>query len=495
MKQVIVIGGGIAGLTAGIYARRSGFEVTILEQHNIPGGNSTSWRRGGYLFEGGMHWLTGSLKTTPLYRLWKETGALTDDTAVSCRDPFLTAELEGRQFCLYRQAEKLRDHLLEASPEDRRAIHALYRDIKKFKGMTVPVMDIKGLEVRQKSVMSPSLLLGMLPAIPRMGALGKITVAEYTSRFRHPGIRLLLENVVGTTEFSAMSLIFTLGCFASGDGGYPKGGSLTMANNMAKCFESLGGKIRYGCRAEKIQTGAGGAEGVQTAGGYMPADAVIAASDTLIAIDKLFDRPLNESWIDALRENTKPLLCTFVSLGVEADLSDVPENLLFPLKRPINFAGMNITSLGFNNYANYENYAPPGCTALTIILIGDSYDYWKACKESGEYPRKKEELADLIVNRLCEQLPRLRDKIAVRDVATPLTYERYCGTWKGSWMAIAGKNTPMAPYPCKAAAIPNLYFAGQRIQMPGGLPTALVTGRQAAQYLCRDAGTVFEGGC
>ena len=51
MKKVIIIGGGIAGLSAGVYARRSGFDVTILEQHTIPGGNSTSWKRDGYLFE------------------------------------------------------------------------------------------------------------------------------------------------------------------------------------------------------------------------------------------------------------------------------------------------------------------------------------------------------------------------------------------------------------------------------------------------------------
>ena len=36
MKKVIIIGGGIAGLSAGVYARRSGFDVTILEQHTIP---------------------------------------------------------------------------------------------------------------------------------------------------------------------------------------------------------------------------------------------------------------------------------------------------------------------------------------------------------------------------------------------------------------------------------------------------------------------------
>ena len=47
-NKVIVIGAGIAGLAAGIYARQSGFNTTIVESNNIPGGTCTSWRRKGY---------------------------------------------------------------------------------------------------------------------------------------------------------------------------------------------------------------------------------------------------------------------------------------------------------------------------------------------------------------------------------------------------------------------------------------------------------------
>ena len=46
-KKVVVGGAGIAGLSAGIYAAQSGFDVTILEKHNIPGGVCTRWRREG----------------------------------------------------------------------------------------------------------------------------------------------------------------------------------------------------------------------------------------------------------------------------------------------------------------------------------------------------------------------------------------------------------------------------------------------------------------
>ena len=101
------------------------------------------------------------------------------------------------------------------------------------------------------------------------------------------------------------------------------------------------------------------------------------ASDTLSAIDKLFETPLYESWADQMRKNTKLATCTYLCLGVEAELSHLPEAVEYPLQQPIDFAGKHLTSLGFTNYANYPGYAPDGCTALTLFLDGN-YDYWKA---------------------------------------------------------------------------------------------------------------------
>ena len=64
-KKVVVVGAGVAGLSAGVYAQKCGFDVTILESHNLPGGICTSWNRKGYLLEGGMHWLAGSSPSQP----------------------------------------------------------------------------------------------------------------------------------------------------------------------------------------------------------------------------------------------------------------------------------------------------------------------------------------------------------------------------------------------------------------------------------------------
>jgi len=71
-----VIGGGIAGLASGIYARTSGHDTTVFEMHTRPGGVCTAWERGGYLFDGCLHWLVGGKPGTPFRRLWDEAGAV-----------------------------------------------------------------------------------------------------------------------------------------------------------------------------------------------------------------------------------------------------------------------------------------------------------------------------------------------------------------------------------------------------------------------------------
>lgn len=109
-RHVIVIGAGIAGLTAGIYARRSGFEVTILEQHTIPGGMCTSWSRKGYLFEGAIHWMTGSSPKTELNELWRDTGALSDNVKVFYHEPFFPLNGKEKQ-CAYIVIWKERENI------------------------------------------------------------------------------------------------------------------------------------------------------------------------------------------------------------------------------------------------------------------------------------------------------------------------------------------------------------------------------------------------
>ena len=220
-------------------------------------------------------------------------------------------------------------------------------------------------------------------------------------------------------------------------------------------------------------------------------DAVIVTQDARAAVDCLFDTMVDEPWVNTMRHEAKTEQNMFIGLGVKADLSRLPYCCVFPLEKPFEYAGCKWTELRIYNYAAYKDHSPEGCTAVTCLLIGESYGFWKAAKADGTYKAKKQELGELFVKEISKFVPEIGENLEVIDVATPCTYERYTGSYEGSWMSVWEKGGKQYNYPQELESLFGVYFAGQRIQMPGGLPIAVYTGRQAVQLLCRDFGEEF----
>ena len=495
--KVVIIGAGISGLSAGIYAARAGFDVTILEQHNIPGGLSTSWSRKGYYFEGGMHWLTGSSPKMPLNKIWLETGALQENNPIEIRDPLYNIiDENGKVLSLYRFLPQMQQALIEYAPEDRRRIKKMCRAVKAFTNFHMPVLDTRGCKCRTPVKINPGEFIKMLPAIMKVPGLKNISYMEYISRFKNKNLRHLLSSVIGY-RYNALSFIYTLGSFASGDCGYPAGGSIRMANNMLETYQKLGGKILFRTKAENINIEDYEVRGVSVSDGRggeqrdIEADAVIITQDARAAVDSLFDTMIDEPWVNTMRHEAVTEQNIFIGLGVKADLSRLPYCCVYPLEKPFEYAGCKWTELRIYNYSAYKEHAPEGGTALTCLLIGESYGFWKAAKADGTYKAKKQELGELFVKELSKYIPEVASALEVIDIATPCTYERYTGSYEGSWMSVWEKGGKQYNYPQSLDSVFGVYFAGQRIQMPGGLPIAVYTGRQAVQYLCRDFGEEF----
>ncbi len=101
-------------------------------------------------------------------------------------------------------------------------------------------------------------------------------------------------------------------------------------------------------------------------------------------------------------------------------------------------------------------------------------------------------VAEQVSRALCAKYPQAEGKIDVIDIATPLTYERYTGAWHGGWMSFIRPGAKMGRgLPGESQSVAGLFFGGQRLLPPGGLPGALMSGRTAAQLVHRHFGAVW----
>ena len=86
-----------------------------------------------------------------------------------------------------------------------------------------------------------------------------------------------------------------------------------------------------------------------------------------------------------------------------------------------------------------------------------------------------------ILQRVEKEYPFLKGKIQVIDVWSPMTYVRYCNSYKGSYMGfVTGKNAKNITVPGVVKGIKNVFLASQWLMGPGGLPTAAAMGKHAA---------------
>jgi phytoene dehydrogenase-like protein len=134
--KIIVIGGGIAGLCAAVYAQRCGYRVEVLEMHDSAGGLATSWHRGEYTFETCLHWLFGSNPDGDMYSRWLEVFDI-DKLTFVYPEEFVRLETEhGEPLSIYSNVDRLEKEMWRRAPQDAAEIRnfaSAIRSLSKFK--------------------------------------------------------------------------------------------------------------------------------------------------------------------------------------------------------------------------------------------------------------------------------------------------------------------------------------------------------------------------
>lgn len=482
-EKILIIGGGIAGLCAAVYGLQCGYQVQVVEMHDMAGGLAMSWRRGAYTFETCLHWLVGSKSQGDFHQQWKEVFDIDQLTMVDY-DQFVRIETEsGDGLSIYTNVDRLEAELLRHAPQDKAPIrdftHAV-RALGKFR-----MLDPSGslLDNGWK-------LLRDLPTFPLLSRLGKISGKEYGARFSDPLLRSFFSNGdIG--RMSAIAMILSLAWMNVGNAGYCIGGAQAIIRLIEDNIAALGGKIRLRSRVERILVENDRAVSVQLAGGEtISADWIISAADGHSTIFDLLEGRYIDDARRALYE-TKEMFGSYlqVSLGIARDLSAQPPMLSRILAAPIAVdPGTELDVLGFRFFHFDPTFAPPGRIAVTCLLPTQNFAYWTDLRahDPVTYHQQKHRIAETVTSVLEKIIPGVRESIEVVDVSTPASIIRYTGNWKGSmegWLVEPGAS--FRPLPNTLPGLDRFVMAGQWVMPGGGLPSGPITARAALKTICR----------
>jgi phytoene desaturase len=277
-KKIVIIGGGVAGLSAGIYAQLNGFDSEIIEMHSITGGQCTAWDRKGFRFDYCLHWLVGTRKG-PFNDIWKETNVLNNNVKIIDHEVHTKVVYEdGREFILYTDLNRWEEYLRKIAPEDSKKIKKMCNDMRKS-AFLQPFSDPPGLRKLGHTITS---MFSMMPVLMLFLKYGRKSCSQYFKMlgFTNESLKYFLDSMYGSRDFSALAFIMMFAWFNQKNAGYLIGGSLPLAKRMTSRYNELGGKLTTRKRVTKILVDKNSAKGVVFSDGTeIRADYVISAAD------------------------------------------------------------------------------------------------------------------------------------------------------------------------------------------------------------------------
>ena len=283
-----------------------------------------------------------------------------------------------------------------------------------------------------------------------------------------------------------------------------KGGSQTLSDALAASIEKHGGTILLGKQVEKIITRNGKVTGVTFRDSFdQSLDPVTISCDNVVAnlaiplVPALLDEPHANSLKQKIISYTRSISFFCIYLGFNTDLkkfgvkyySNVIEaEGLKSLKdvHPNLKGDWSKRSFVLIDYGKVDaGLAPPG-KSEGVILAVDYIEDWEDLNEEA-YKAKKEEVAQMFLERLEKQFPGIRDHIEYYEAATSKTIQKYTSNPGGSVFGYAPTNEQSGMNRLRDNfLIPNLYFASAWTFPGGGFEASIIGGFMVATKMNKD---------
>ena len=466
--DVVVIGAGNGGLTASAGLAQKGFNVLLLERHNVPGGCATSFCRGRFEFEVALHQLSGMgtpEKPGPLRMMLDNLGVLDDLEFVEMDDLYHVAMPDGFRLTLKTSKDQVISELQERFPHEKEGIERFFDLVYSYANQMLAAFYFKDPDPSREKY--PILYShAFKPAIDVLDELFsdpllKAVVSVYWGFLGLPPTRL---------SFAYLAMLFFV--FIEFKPFHLKGGSQALSNGLINRFRSSGGTVRFNCGAKKIIVEDGAVKGVITEDGdHIPANHVISNASQVSTYVQLIDpeNVPNETLREMRGRTLSPsAFVMFVGFDCEASQLGITDSTTFLM------ANTDITDRNLDRMQRLDiddelmvlscydvadpDFSPPGTCQANIVTLKYG-DPWLRVPPS-DYHRVKYRCGEAMLRRVEDIFPDVRKHIEELEVATPLTHMRYLGHPNGAIYGFEQYTKDSLFFqPGRFSPIGGLYFA------------------------------------
>lgn len=480
---VVVIGAGLGGLVAATYLAKNDFPVTVLEQHDVPGGYITSFERGDFKFDVAPHYTLG---VGPFLDQW---GIQDKVELVKPFGVFRALALDYDLIFPQEDPEGIIRILSEKFPHEAQGIKSFMSLLNGLLQEWVKPFDIKTISSTH----------------PIMWNLSKLNTAQLLDQhFKDPKLKVILSifgSGFGPPPSRLPGLLFSVGTGASIFIGreYIKPCGQGLNNALMQVIEKNGGQVILKTEVESILTKDETAAGVRTTNGKTyTAKAVISNASAPATFEKMLSpKLLPDSYMAKLRTYRPSHSYFLVWLGLNRDLGGqfkafqnvvIPDHY-DPEADDVVTSACDASKARFNVYIYdtlYPGYSRPGKSTVKL-LMQCGYRPWKHfeadyfASKKAAYWKEKDRIAQILIERT-EKLfiPGLKSMIEVMDAATPLTLMRYTKNPEGAALGYENAMDNYWIYRNKnRTPIKGLYLASAW-GSPGGGVISVIRGGQSA---------------
>lgn len=472
-KKVVIIGGGVSGLSCGIYCQKYGFDSIILEKTSQTGGNLTGWYRNDCYIDNCLHWLNGSSEKSNINKLWKEIGAIDSNTKFYQPKYFYVSLNGNKAVKLGENLEESKKKMLETCPLDEKQIKKFFKTVKNY-------IKLKSTTNKFKK---------MIYAIRIILTYKRKTLFEVSKKCKTKLMQnFFTDYILG--EYSAYVLVVAYASFVMGDGKTLKTGSLDMASKILQTYIKMGGIARVKNMVKGVVVKNDKIVSVVTSDGVKyEGDYFVFACDPTITYNKILKSDMPLSMLKTYRDRKNfPIISSFhIAYDVSCEKIDLPETVVFDCK-DVKIGETVYNRLMLRNYDYGINFAPQGHSVLQVFLLQREQDFEYFSKLSKQdYKKEKQKICNQITKEIENNFPFLEGKIKMIDCWTPLTYTRYFDAYKGAYMSFGiTKKVKFKKEQFKICRYDNAFIASQWQTLFGGLPNALLQGKNCAMQIFKN---------